>query len=69
MARRAGLYNDLEGALRRHFYTSEEDATARALRKQEALESVGKAREEKDTVQLALLPDESSAESDATRVP
>jgi DNA sulfur modification protein DndC len=63
MARRAGLYQDLETALRRHFYTSEEDATARALRKQDALEAIGKAHGEKDTVQLVLLPDDLTAEN------
>ncbi|MBI2388619.1 MAG: DNA phosphorothioation system sulfurtransferase DndC [Deltaproteobacteria bacterium] len=58
MARRAGLYGDLEAAIRRHFYTSEEDATARALSKHDALERIEKALNEKDAteLQMSLLP-------------
>lgn len=37
--RRAGLYDALEGAIRKGFYEDEEDATARALRLQEAMEA------------------------------
>lgn len=37
-SRRAGLYDALERALRRHFYTDEQDAVDRALRRQEAIE-------------------------------
>ena len=39
MARRAGLYSALEGALRRGSHTDEDDATSFALARQEALES------------------------------
>lgn len=39
MARRAGLYEKLEGAIRRSFYDNAEDAKQRALRRQQAKDS------------------------------
>lgn len=56
MARRAGLYEELEKTLRRNFYTSEEDAAQFALAKQRARDAIEKGREEKDRfLQLPLL--------------
>lgn len=56
MARRAKLYEELEGALRRGFYTSEEDARQFALAQHRAHQEIRRAREEKDHfAQLPLL--------------
>lgn len=48
MARRAGLYDELEKTLRRNFYESEEDAEQLALKQQKAREAIDEARAEKD---------------------
>lgn len=59
MARRSGLFGALEGALKRNFYIDAEDAAAFALAKQEALEAVQQAHEQKEIPrQLSLLSDE-----------
>jgi DNA sulfur modification protein DndC len=56
MARRAGLYAELEKSLRKNFYADAEDATAFALQKQRAHEAIQKGRDDKDTfLQLPLL--------------
>jgi len=56
MARRAGLFGALEGALKRNFYADAEDATAFALSKEEAFDAVQQALEEKSVPrQLSLL--------------
>jgi hypothetical protein len=56
MARRAGLYDELEKSLRRNFYTSEADAEQLALAGQRARDDIDKGREEKGRfLQLPLL--------------
>jgi DNA sulfur modification protein DndC len=54
MARRAGLYDALDDAFQRGFYTSEEDAVEFALSKHGQLEAIEKVRAEKDP--FAPLP-------------
>ncbi|MFT3769713.1 MAG: DNA phosphorothioation system sulfurtransferase DndC [Minicystis sp.] len=64
MARRAGLYEELEKALRRNFYTSEEDAEQFALAKQKARDAIEKGRAEKDWYfQLPLLDMQGEAQA------
>ena len=57
MARRAGLYEALDQAFRRSFYTDAEDATSRARQLREALHT---ARAEED--RYGLQPAESAEE-------
>jgi DNA sulfur modification protein DndC len=54
MVRRAGLYDALEGAFRRHFYTDEDDASERERRRREALAAAQDGLHD----QLPLLPAE-----------
>ncbi len=53
MARRARLFDDMDQAFQRGFYTEEEDATDRARRRRDALEDARKGKYE----QLSLLHD------------
>lgn len=56
MARRANLYGELEKALRRGFYTSEEDATQWALAQRAGHDAIQRARDDQDHfAQLQLL--------------
>lgn len=56
MARRAGLYGELEKTFRRNFYKNEEDARTFALGRKQAHDVVQKGREDKDAfLQLPLL--------------
>jgi DNA sulfur modification protein DndC len=61
MARRAGLFGALEGALKRNFYADAEDAAAFALSKEVALEAVHQAHDDRSVPrQLSLRIDETS---------
>jgi DNA sulfur modification protein DndC len=57
MARRAGLYEALEGAIKKSFYKDAEDATSFALAKQNAREQVQEMRKNREPRQLSLLDD------------
>jgi len=64
MSRRAGLYEALEGAIRRHFYEGESDATDRAQRKKTAQDQAQNQRYERlartaeDQIALALAKEQ-----------
>lgn len=51
-ARRAGLFDSLEGAIRRNFYDDETDATLRAHRRKAALERKGDPADEPDPLDI-----------------
>jgi DNA sulfur modification protein DndC len=55
MVRRAGLFDAIEGAFRRSFYATAEDATEFALAKEAAFKEVRTAREGVDVAQLSLI--------------
>lgn len=52
-ARRAGLFDSLEGAVRRNFYDDETDATLRARRRKAAMERTDESAEEPDPLDIA----------------
>lgn len=58
MARRAGLYDALEGAFRRHFYTDEDDATERARYRRDALKSAQEGKYQQLLLLSADTPNE-----------
>ncbi|OBJ37420.1 sulfurtransferase DndC [Mycolicibacterium mucogenicum] len=51
-ARRAGLFDSLEGAIRRNFYEDETDATLRAQRRKAALERTSESSDEPDPLDI-----------------
>jgi len=51
-ARRAGLFDSLEGAIRRNFYDDETDATLRAHRRKAAMERNGDPADEPDPLDI-----------------
>ncbi len=69
MVRRAGLFDAIEGSIKKGFFKDVEDATQFAVARQEAKEKISEMRQSMvDPEQLKLLPEESSVDSQGQTV-